>query len=61
VTSVDPSSDAADAGLRRGDVIQEVNHQPIKNTSDFDRAMQNSSGKPLLLVDRNGTTMYFVA
>ena len=39
VTNVDPASPAAEAGLRRGDVIQEVNRKPVKNTSDFERAM----------------------
>jgi serine protease Do len=58
VTNVDPSSQAAEAGLRRGDVIQEVNRQPVKNTADFERAMRNSKDKALLLVDRNGSTMY---
>lgn len=60
VTKVDPSSDAAAAGLQPGDVIQEVNRQPVRNTSDFERAVQSSNDKPLLLVDRNGTTMYLV-
>jgi serine protease Do len=58
VTKVDPSSDAAEAGLQQGDVIQEVNHQPVKNTSDFDRAIGSSKDHPLLLVNRKGTTMY---
>ena len=61
VTNVDPSSEAAEAGLRRGDVIQEVNRQPIKNTSDFERAIRSSKNKPLLLVNRNGSTMYLAA
>jgi serine protease Do len=61
VTNVDPSSEAAEAGLRRGDVIQEVNRQPVKNTADFERAMRNSKDKHLLLVNRNGSTMYLTA
>jgi serine protease Do len=61
VTNVDPSSEAAEAGLRRGDVIQEVNRQPVKNTSDFERAMRSSKDKPLLLVNRNGSTMFLTA
>lgn len=61
VTKVDPSSEAADAGLRQGDVIQEVNRQPVSNTAEFDRAMHSSSDKPLLLVNRNGSTMYLAA
>ncbi len=58
VTNVSPSSGAADAGLRRGDVIQEVNHKAVKNTSDFERAVGSSKEDALLLVNRNGSTMY---
>jgi serine protease Do len=58
VTDVSPSSEAAAAGLRRGDVIQEVNRQPVKNTSDFEHAVRSSKDNPLLLVNRNGSTMY---
>jgi serine protease Do len=62
VTDVDPSSEAAEAGLRRGDVIQEVNRQPVNNTADFERAVRSSKDKkPLLLVDRNGSTIYLAA
>jgi serine protease Do len=58
VTNVNPSSEAAAAGLRRGDVIQEVNRQPVTNTSDFAHAMRGSKDETLLLVNRNGNTMY---
>lgn len=58
VTNVKASSAAAEAGLRQGDVIQEVNHKPVKNTSDFERALRSSNGQPLLLVNRNGSTMF---
>ncbi len=60
VTNVDPASKAAEAGLRRGDVIQEVNRQPIHNAADFNRALRGSSDQTLLLVRRNGDTMYIV-
>lgn len=58
VTNVSPSSQAADAGLRKGDVIQEVNRKPVRNTSDFERALRGSKEQPLLLVNRRGSTMY---
>ena len=58
VTNVSPSSEAADAGLRPGDVIQEVNHKAVKNTADFERAVGASKESTLLLVNRNGNTMY---
>jgi len=58
VTNVDPSSKAADSGLKRGDVIQEVNREPVRNTSDFESAMRNAKDTTLLLVNRQGSTMY---
>ena len=61
VTNVSPSSQAADAGLRKGDVIQEVNRKPVKNTSDFESAVHASGDQPLLLVNRKGNTMYLAA
>jgi serine protease Do len=58
VTGVDPASKAADSGLKRGDVIQEVNHTPVRNTADFDSAVRDAKDGVLLLVNRQGTTMY---
>lgn len=58
ITKVDPSSAAAEAGLQRGDVIQEVNRKPVRNTSDFEAAMRNSKDQTLLLVNRQGSTIY---
>ncbi len=58
VTGVDPSSAAADAGVRPGDVIQEVNRHSVKNSSDFESALRNSKNEALLLVNRKGVTMY---
>jgi serine protease Do len=58
VSNVDPSSKAADSGLKRGDVIQEVNHKPVRTTSDFESAMRTAKDATLLLVNRQGSTMY---
>jgi serine protease Do len=63
VTSVDPSSPAASAQppLNRGDVIQEINHKPINNTSDYQQAMSGADKQPvLLLVNHGGVTGYVV-
>jgi serine protease Do len=63
VTSVDPSSPAAAAQppLNRGDVIQEINHKPINNTSDYQQAMSGADKQPvLLLVNHGGVTGYVV-
>jgi serine protease Do len=58
VTDISPSSPAVDSGLQRGDVIQEVNRHPVRNTADFEAAMRNSKDSTLLLVNRRGNTMY---
>lgn len=61
VTNVDPASKMAESGLSRGDVIQEVNHQSVKNISEFQNALQKSADQPLLLVNRGGRTLYIAA
>ena len=58
VTDVDPNSQAAANGLKRGDVIQEVNHQPVHNAAEFHAALRHSGDGTLLLVNRQGNTMY---
>jgi len=40
VTVVEPGSPAAEAGLRRGDVIQQVNGREVASASDFERAIR---------------------
>src|SRR5215469_8723795 len=61
VTDVDPSSKIADRGLRKGDVIQEVNHRPVKNISEFQSALKKAGNDPLLLVNRQGRTLFIAA
>jgi serine protease Do len=59
VEDVDPDGRAADAGIRPGDVIQEVNRQPVKSIDDLRSAVRRSSGKPaLLLINRNGNDLF---
>jgi serine protease Do len=60
VADVDPSSHAAEAGLRAGDVIQQVNRQPVKSVREFDHAMTSSKkdDPTLLLVNREGNTLF---
>ena len=58
ITNVNPSSAAAEAGLQRGDVIQEVNRKPVRNTSEFESAMRGSKDDVLLLVNSGGNTRF---
>jgi serine protease Do len=60
VSDVDPASPAA-ADLQRGDVIQEVNHKPISNVSEYKQALAAAGNQPvLLLVNRGGVSQYVV-
>ena len=60
VDEVSQSSAAAEAGLQRGDVIQEVNHRPVTTASDFRQAVGSApkDSPILLLVNHGGNTMY---
>jgi len=61
VKSVSASGPLADSGLRKGDVVQEVNHQSVKNVTDFYNAMHKDAKNPLLLVNRGGRTLFITA
>jgi serine protease Do len=58
VTDISSSSPFASAGLQRGDVIQEVNHQSVKNLSQYEEAVRKAGKNPLLLVNRHGSTLF---
>ncbi|RPJ82487.1 MAG: Do family serine endopeptidase, partial [Acidobacteria bacterium] len=60
VAAVQPGSPAAEAGLTRGDVIQEVNRKPVRRVQELRQAL-SSAGKDqpvLLLINRLGSTTY---
>jgi serine protease Do len=59
VVRVDPAGDAASAGLRQGDLIQEVNRRPVRTLAEFSAAIQQSGTRPaLLLVKRRNAVTY---
>jgi serine protease Do len=59
ITDVDASSAAAEAGLQRGGVIQEVNRQPVSNVGQYEKAIRaTGNGEVLLLINRGGATRY---
>jgi len=60
VTQVQPDSPAADAGIKQGDIVQEVNRQPVKSASDFRNAISQSTKSVLLLIHRDDRTIYAV-
>ena len=61
VTEVTPDSAAYEAGLRQGDVIQEINRKPVKSAEEAVRLTEKTESKTTLLrVWRNGGSHYVV-
>jgi len=60
VTDIEEGSSAESSGLQPGDVILELNRQPIPNFSTFQRLADpmKSNELALLLVNRQGTIIY---
>jgi len=60
IGDIEEGSAAAEAGLQVGDVIQEINHKPVRNLSEFQSLLPSGGSDPvLLLVNREGHTMFF--
>jgi serine protease Do len=61
VTDVNPDSAAAEAGLKPGDVIQEINRKPVRTAEEAVQMTENTSDKTTLLrVWRNGGSRFVV-
>lgn len=59
VASVDSGSPAAEAGIRPGDILVEVNRKPVRSPSDVRDALNGSGSQPVLvLVNRGGQTVF---
>ncbi|HSJ96618.1 MAG TPA: DegQ family serine endoprotease [Myxococcota bacterium] len=57
VSAVEPGSPADEAGLRRGDVILEIDQEPVASVAAFQKATQGRD-KALLLVRRADATIF---
>jgi serine protease Do len=61
VSSVDPDGPAGRAGIRRADVIREVNGRPIRSLLDFDRALGGLTVESRIVVLlQRGPSSFFV-
>ena len=60
VSGVAPSSIAEHSGLRRGDIILEINRKPVRNTEDYSVLTEELSPNTpaLLLIQRGSGTIY---
>jgi serine protease Do len=58
VTEVQPGSPADEAGLRRGDIIVEVNRNEVKDLAELREQLQASDKSVLMLIRRDDATLY---
>jgi serine protease Do len=60
VVGVEPDSTADRAGIIQGDVIREINKQPIKSMKDFEKAASDlkKNQNVLLLINRRGNSLF---
>jgi len=59
VEDVNPDGRAAAAGIQAGDIIQEVNRQPVKSVDELKAALRKTNDKPtLLLIHRQGNDIF---
>ena len=60
ITDVDPTGAAASAGLREGDVIQQVNGKSVDSVDDVRDGLANVGDKPAVLLVTRGAATIFV-
>jgi len=61
VSDIDQSGPAWDAGIRRGDIILEVNREPVTTVGELRDALKKRDNEraTLFLVKRSGNTLFF--
>ncbi|MDW8343594.1 MAG: DegQ family serine endoprotease [Verrucomicrobiae bacterium] len=60
ITEVQPDSPAAAAELQRGDLILEVNRQPVTSVAELREALAKSEQRALLLIRRRDASLFVV-
>ena len=62
VTAIEPGSAADEAGIRRGDVIVEVDRKPVRNLDEYKKAVAAiRKGRGVLFLVRRGDSTLFLA
>ncbi len=56
-----PGTSAAQSGLRVGDVILELNREPVDGMEDFKRLLQKHSNVPIVLLLSRGGALYYLS
>jgi serine protease Do len=60
ISNVSPGSPAEDAGLRKGDIIKEINRKPIKILDEYYNAIKDRKSENMLMLIKRGRTSLWV-
>jgi serine protease Do len=60
IADVDPEGAAASAGLREGDVIQQINGRPVRSAEEVRSALNAATDRPAVLLVARGNATIFV-
>ena len=61
ITGVEPGSAAEDGGLRRGDLIKEMDHKPVQTVDEYRRQLKKAKqGESILFLVKRGDQTFFV-
>jgi serine protease Do len=60
VNDIDENSNGYQAGLRRGDVIEEVARQPVTNVVEYNAALKRTGNKSVLLSVRRQQGLQYI-
>lgn len=60
ISSVKPGSPAAKAGLQRGDVIHEIEHQAVKSVRDYGRILSKTGKDSVLMWIQRGKSRKYI-
>jgi len=62
ITAVEPGSSGDEAGLRRGDIVLEIDRKPVRSLAEYRRAIgEGRKGKGILFLVRRGDNTLFLA
>jgi serine protease Do len=61
ITGVDPGGAGAEVGLRRGDLIKEIDRQNVETTEDYSRILEKAKkGESVLFLIKRGTRTFYI-
>jgi serine protease Do len=62
ITAVEPGSPGDEAGLRRGDIILEIDRKPVRKLADYRKVIgETKKGRGILFLVRRGESTLFLA